>query len=250
LDGRADDWGPLDRAFDDALAPILEARQPLTVLFSGGVDSGLLAWELREAPGVSLFTVGVAGADDLERARAAAPAIGTRWAGRELHDAELVPIVGRLDDELRDVAPPRRGIFVALAAAVAVAPPGVLVCGQGADELFLGYAHFRGLPTEAAGARRHSDLATLVDQDWPRTGRIAAMWGRQVLAPYLDPSFVHVALGLPIVDHVPGALTKPGFRRWASHRGLPPLLADRPKRALQYGSGVDRWLRERGRRSP
>ena len=242
-------WARLDRAFDEALGPARGAHGSKVVLFSGGVDSGLLAWELRATGAASLFTVGVAGADDLLRAREAAPLIGLPWAGRTLDDLALAAVEREVEPELDGVDGPRRGIFVALAAACSEAPAGLLVCGQGADELFLGYAHFRGLTAEGAEARAATDLAVLQDLDWPRTLRIAGRWRRQLIAPYLHPEFVRAASEVPTRDRLPGALTKPFFRRWAAHRGLPEGIAERPKRALQYGSGVDRWLRRRHRRA-
>lgn len=238
-------WRQLDRALEEALRPLRETRVPRVVLFSGGVDSGLLAWELRGADGLSLFTVGVAGADDLASARATFPELGVPWLGLELDDPDLAKVVDEVGPELDGVPGPRRGIFAALAVAAATAPPGLLVCGQGADELFLGYAHYRGLSAREAMARSTADLARLQEEDWPRTLRLAARWGRELVAPYLAPAFVRAASEVPVSERLPGILTKPYFRRWARHRGLPELLAERPKRAVQYGSGVDRWLRRR-----
>jgi asparagine synthase (glutamine-hydrolysing) len=250
MTGAEETWERLDLAFESALRSVVEPGPPPVVLFSGGVDSGLLAWELRRVRGASLVTVGVAGSDDLEQAARAVGRIGLPWAGRTLEDGDLARVEETARPELVGVPGPRRGIFVALAAAIASAPRGPLLCGQGADELFFGYAHYRGLSAEAAAARSSSDLRALREDDWPRTLRIAALWGKEVHAPYLDPGFVLAACGIPAVERLPGTLTKVLFRRWAVHRGLPESLAQRPKRALQYGSGIDRWLRRRHPRAP
>ena len=125
--GSTENWGPLDRAFEAAVRPVLLDERPRVVLFSGGVDSGLLAWELRAAREMSLFTVGVAGADDLEQAGGAAPSVGLPWEGRTLRDGDLADLDRQLEPDLDGVPGPRRGIFVALAAAFATAPPGLLV---------------------------------------------------------------------------------------------------------------------------
>jgi asparagine synthase (glutamine-hydrolysing) len=190
-----------------------------------------------------LATVGLPGSKDLEQARLAAVQLGLPWRGAPLAEEEIRVLSASLDDELGAVPDARRGIFVALAAAIARAPTGRLVCGQGADELFLGYAHYRGLDVPSAAARSASDLETLRSLDWPRTVRIAARWGREIRAPFLDPEFVRAVEGLPVERRLPGALTKPLLRAWARHRGLPESLADRPKRAVQYGTGVERVLR-------
>jgi asparagine synthase (glutamine-hydrolysing) len=240
-------WSRLDASFEAATRPCREGATAPVVLFSGGVDSALLAWELRRTEGASLFTVGLPGSQDLRQAARAAAPVGLPWVGRELGEADLLAADRELEGELADVPGPRRGIFVALALAIGLAPPGDLVCGQGADELFLGYAHYRGLGPEAAAERARSDLRRLVGEDWPRTQRIAARRSRRIAAPFLDPAFVRAASEVPLQERLPGVATKEYFRRWAEHRDLPAEAAGRPKRAIQYGFGVDRWLRRRRR---
>jgi asparagine synthase (glutamine-hydrolysing) len=151
-----------------------------------------------------------------------------------------------MDDRLRsdtgEVSRTMRGVLVAFALALARAPPGIVLCGQGADELFLGYAHFRGLSREAATARADSDLRQLVGRDWPRTQQIAQEMGRSVAAPFLHPDFVRAARSVPIESRLPHPVPKGFFRAWAAHRGVPEKIAGRPKRAVQFGSGVDRLI--------
>lgn len=236
------EWRALDLALEAALEPFWAEPRPLTVLFSGGADSGLLAWELRERSGTRLLTVGLAGSDDLRAAEEGARVLPLPWLRHPVDD-ELELLAGSLRDELGSLPGPRRGIFLALAAAFANAPDPVVALGQGIDELFLGYAHFRGLSPEDAQRRSDADLRRLVDDDWPRTERLAARWGKEAHAPFLAPGFISAATAIPPVERLPATLTKPWFRSWVRHRGVPPILADRPKRAVQYGSGVDRWLR-------
>jgi len=250
MDGYEVAWPALDRAFDEALRPVRARSSPLVVLFSGGVDSGLLAWELRGSASASLFTVGTPGAADLKQAAATVPLVGLPWEHRVLSDKDLAVLAGQTADELDVVEGPRRGIFLALAAAFAFAPGGTVLCGQGADELFLGYAHFRGLSASRAADRSLADLQALLQDDWPRTVRLAGKWHREVLAPYLDPGFLRAAAAVPTEWRIPGERAKEFFRQWAAHRGTPSALVERPKRAMQYGSGVDQWLRRRAPAPP
>jgi asparagine synthase (glutamine-hydrolysing) len=233
----------LDRALDDVLAPWKVHHGPLVILFSGGVDSGLLAWELRDRPSTALATIGLRDAPDLLAAEAAARPVGLPWSGTIVSEADLGAALRRMSEELAGLPVSRQSIFLALAVAIDRAPAGDLLCGQGADELFLGYGHFRGVPVDVAAARAAADLDRLLHDDWPRTVRIAGRLGRRVHAPFLEPGFVRAALGIPVVDRMPRPVPKAYWRAWARSRGVPAELADRPKRALQFGTGVDAWLR-------
>ena len=244
------DEGPtfsrLDAALTRALAPWRESPRELALLFSGGVDSSLLAWELRERPGLRLVTVGTPGSPDLTAAEASAEALGLRWSGAVVSEEQVRAMGGRIASESRDLGRVSQSVLTALAIALEQAGTEAVLCGQGVDELFLGYAHFRGLGPSEAEARSREDWRRLVEEDWPRTERIAALLGRTIAAPYLHPEFVAAARSVPLDQRLPGSEAKTYFRKWARHRGLPEELVRRPKRAMQYGSGIDRVLRSRG----
>jgi len=240
----------LDAAFEEAIQPSIRSKEPIGVLFSGGVDSALLAWELRSRPGVLLSTMGREGSPDLRAGEAGAAHFGLPWERVALDDAVIVRSLDRFSSELRGLSSLSRAILLSLAIAIEGATPDRLVCGQGVDELFLGYAHYRGLSESEAARRSREDLTRLRETDWPRTQRIAASLEKEVVAPYLAPSFESAATRVPIALRLPGDLPKRFFREWAVARGLPPELAHRPKKALQYGSGVDALLRRLPRPRP
>ena len=240
----------LDVAWDHALAPWRDGNEPLSILFSGGVDSGLLAWELRDRARLTLVTIGVEGAADLAAAGEAAEALGREWRRRIVTAVEVDAMADRFRSSLVDLPPTIRAVQVAIALALDAAPSRDVLCGQGADELFLGYSHYRNLRPEAASARATADLALLLDRDWARTREIAGELGREVSAPYLDPAFVRAAQSVPLRLRLPSPQPKQFLREWARHRGLPASIAERPKRAFQFGSGVERMLSAHDRTRP
>jgi asparagine synthase (glutamine-hydrolysing) len=247
--GRVADANPyaelLDLVFDRVMARWHQGTEPLVLLFSGGVDSSLIAWELRTRPRFALFTVGARGSPDLLAAEEGAHLLKLPWSPVVVSAREVDDAARTVDLEREGLSPVRRSVLTAFTTAVAAAPAGTLLCGQGADELFLGYAHYRGLPGPEAGARAAQDLERLVADDWPCSQHIARRLGRSAEAPYLDPKFVSAATSIPVERKLPDPEPKAFFRTWAEHRGLPGSLARRPKRALQYGSGIDRILRRR-----
>ena len=231
-----------DEVFSSSIRPWKDGSDPLSLLFSGGVDSGLIGWELRDRPNFVLSTVGTPGSPDLDAARTGAVVIGARWAPSELTAADVREVSQRIAREVEGLPRTARSVLVSFALALERTPSHQVLCGQGADELFLGYAHYRGLDAEAAAARSESDLRQLLESDWPASQRIASQLGRAVAAPYLDPEFIAAARSIPIERRMPDPAPKAFFREWATRRGLPPSIAFRPKRALQFGSGVDRLV--------
>jgi asparagine synthase (glutamine-hydrolysing) len=240
----------LSSAFEQAFRPIHALTGPLGVLFSGGVDSSLLAWELRARPQLKLSTLGREGAPDLVAGRAGAARLGLAWEPLVIGKSELVDFERRFATELDGLPTVSRTVLLALAVAIDRATSTRLVCGQGVDELFLGYAHYRDLASAAAEERSEADLERLHRVDWPRTQRIAEKAGKTIFAPYLSPTFEACARRVPIDLRLPRDLPKRFFREWAVERGLPFELAWRPKKALQYGTGVSALVRARNRAVP
>lgn len=234
----------LDRAFDRALARLPEGG-PSVVLFSGGVDSGVLAWALRTRPRTTLTTFGLPLSPDLEAARAGAEQIGLAWSPSSASPDEVLRMALDVEAWTGRLTPTELSVETSFALAVERAPAGTIVCGQGADEVFFGYAHTRRLAADAALRRGEADIASLLQRAWPREEEIARRLGRTVRAPYLDRDFLDAARSIPAPERLVGDPPKAWFRAWARHRGLPESIASRPKKAFQFGSGVDRLLRKR-----
>ncbi len=242
-------WERLDRAFEEAIAPVRDSPAPISLLFSGGVDSSLLAWELRRRPELELVVVGAPESPDIVQATQAATRLGRPLTVRPLTGAEIGTMERRLAAALVGTDSVRRSVAVTLALAIESARCGPVVVGQGSDELFLGYQHFVGLSPEDALARARSVLDLLCREEWPRALRIAEELGHRLLAPYLERVWIEAANAVPIEARLPTRSRKELFRSWAEHRGLPRTIARAPKRAMQYGSRVHQ-LRARGARGP
>lgn len=215
----------------------------LTVLYSGGLDSSLGAWLLRPLARVHLLCVATESGSDAPAARTGAELLGLPLTVVPIGDAELVRAFDRWKDELRTQPRHMWGVTLGTALALEASEARRVVCGQGADELFFGYAHARGLPADDVRRSGDRDLYRLVRTEWPRAQRIADALGRDLRSPFLDPSVIALARSRPAPYLAEGELTKPGLRSFARQIGLPSELADRPKKAFQYGSGINRALR-------
>ncbi len=245
-----DRFDRLDAALEAALTPFREQSGPIVLLFSGGIDSALLAHALSDTGRLRLWTIGLVGSPEEGVARSAARALGLSWAFGAIDRGSVARAVERWAPAGSGLRGPSRSVAVALALAIQSAPAGPIVTGQGADELFLGYAHFRGIDAEAAADRSRSDLDRLDREDGPWLERIAGELGRSVGAPFTHPAVRAAVERWSIAERMPGLLTKPLLREWARRRGVPEPILGQPKRAIQFGTGVDRLLRGLDRNTP
>jgi asparagine synthase (glutamine-hydrolysing) len=192
---------------EDSVAAHMVADVPVATFLSGGLDSSLLTvLAARHNPELDAYTISFrpedqrfeAMPDDLTYARRLATARGIR-----LHEVEVAPditdllpkMVRALDEPIGDAAAINAYLICEAARATGVK---VLLSGMGADELFAGY-------------RKH--YACLLASRYRKV-----------------PSFVRHGMVEPIVDRLPVAGKRRGYRsiRWAK-RFL--AFADLPEEA-------------------
>ncbi|MCI4323354.1 MAG: asparagine synthase C-terminal domain-containing protein [Thermoplasmata archaeon] len=229
----------LRRATRDAVG----AARPVTLLFSGGLDSSLIAWFARDLPGVELLTVGRPDSPDLQSGASAAVLLGAPWRGRTIDDEMFRTAVDRWESSLGPLPEPRRSVLWALGFAFLACGSSRALLGQGADELFGGYSHFEGLRPSAAVERSESDWRRLIEMDWPSTQGLAGEVGLTVSSPYLDGRVSGFVRSLPVASRGFGGARKALLQEVARVSGLPAALVERPKRAMQYGTRIARDLK-------
>jgi len=236
------------RAVRQAVDESLDATsgEGLAVAFSGGVDSAALAARL-DAP---LYVVGFPDSHDVEAARTAAAKLGRALDVVELtHEdieravPEIVAATGRTNAMDVSIALP----LYLVAERAAADGYDRLAVGQGADELFGGYAKVARAPEDervaadtVRGARR--EVVETLPRQLERDVTTLRAAGVEAVAPLLDDRVVGSALSLP--GHL--LVTDRGERKWALRLAVrewvPDPVAFREKKAVQYGSLVSREL--------
>jgi asparagine synthase (glutamine-hydrolysing) len=242
-DTRIDPQMP-DLSLEDAIVQAVSLRSDEGVCaLSGGVDSSLVA-ALARRP---CLVVGTAVSHDIVQGMNAARVLGLECS------AVVIP-VNEIEAALHRVLPiiPEKGpVDVAIAvtqffiarAAKELGHTRVLT-GQGADELFGGYARY--LNVEDVDLQLKKDFESLSLQGI-RDQAVAGLHGTYLSLPYLDLRVVHAARKLPGRGRITAGIRKRALREVAA-RFIPPEIAWYEKKAMQYGSGVEKEIRALARR--
>jgi len=236
------------------------------VVYSGGIDSSLLAVLAARHSDITAYTVGVAEAPDIPFAKQLKSKFRHEIILLSDDDVDgaldtVVPIIKRIEGE---VSPVRVGAELpTYFASKAASEDGlkVVISGQGPDEMFGGYARYipvlfkDGYP--ALEKLLKKDTAELKEKIIKIDRAICAQNGVELRNPFLADDFVEYGLSLNVKDRLWSGKTKPKepcekhedryvIRKFcekkASEEILPKEIVWRPKKAAQYGSGVHKAL--------
>ena len=232
-----------DLSLEDAIITAVQLRSDEGICaFSGGIDSALVA-RLAQRP---CLAIGLADSHDIRRAQHAA---------REMGLACTFVTISR--DDVREglsavipVIPEPTPVNTAIAVTQYLVTRSArelgherVISGQGADELFGGYARYRsGTDTAVLLARDYAGLPAQAERDQA----VAALNGTFLSLPYLDVRVVRAARLIPAGEMVRGSLGKWPLR-YVAGRHIPAEIAFYGKKAMQYGTGVAAVLRQLAR---
>ena len=220
---------------------------PVGVFLSGGLDSTLVAAIAaralaREGRTLQTFAVGTEGSPDLAAARAAAEHLGTdhHEATYSAADAlRLLPDVVRAIESF-DPGLVRSAVPNFVLAEMTARHVKVVLTGEGADELFAGYAYLRDITDPAA---LHAELIRTVrglhNLNLQRCDRVTMAHGLEARVPFLDREVISWALRLPPeVKLTPPGRPEKAVLREAFAGWLPDELLWRDKAEFGDGSGA------------
>lgn len=222
------------------------------ILFSGGVDSTLLAKccvLLGKKPTLYTGAVDCGGRlpPDLVAAEQAAAALRLPLKKKvlTLNDAghvfeEVVKTI-----ESKDVM--KVGVAAPFAVACTLAKEDgikVLLSGIGSEELFAGYE--RHLTVFQKGGDVNEEclrgFGEMWERDLYRDDLITMRHRVELRTPFLDTDLISFAKDIPVNLKIGSAGNKLILRKAALHLGVPEAFALRKKQAAQYGSNFDKAL--------
>ncbi len=243
----------LDQLLGDAVRSHIPPDLPFAIMFSGGIDSTLVAHYARqirpETPGY--FVGGPDGADyPFAMAYAQTTGFDLRHVPFDPHSDETFAMLGEAVAAAETFEPALiRGAVVSLKLSEAIHKDGfkVALCGEGADELFCGYAPLEkafGMDESYGRTMREECLNLMNRISLQRVDRCSMHHSIETRVPFLDPTLANYARKLEadaLVRFADGRLTGKAALRDLFDiypKDLPRIIRDRSKILFSEGAGL------------
>lgn len=251
-----DSSSSVSEALLEAVRKRIPASNEVGVLFSGGLDSGLLALLAKQlGAAVTLYVAALEDPvkkepADLTAARSAADELSLPLVEVRASLADVEEVLGEVCSLIEDSNVVKVGValpFFFACKQARVDGQRVLLSGLGAEEVFAGYSrHKQALDINQECLR---GLRAMHERDLFRDDVVSMRHTLELRLPFLDYSVVAAGLVIPGEQKIVEGVSKVPLRIAAKELGLPASIADRPKKAAQYGSQFDAALDKLARRA-
>ena len=245
------------------------------LIFSGGVDSTILAVILKEISkkrqnkinngenikplNIKLYSVGIENSQDIKFSEKIADDLGLELKTVIIDENTVRDSVKDVLTAIEDANIMKLGVGMTIYLATkAIHEDGIKVAlsGQGADELFGGYnrylKHFDNNTLFDAyfdlDEEIYHDTANIYHVNLERDDAVSMANGVELRVPFMDKSIINLALDIPAsfkIKNGEDLLRKHILRDVAKDIGVPDYIAERPKKAAQYGSGINKILKKK-----
>lgn len=219
----------------------------VTICLSGGMDSALIASIGLEFGLSRGIVTGAADCADIESAERIAGKIGIELRKLSLNDDEILRAAGEIANIAGITDPLIVSFELPIYAALKSAEEHMVITGQGADELFGGYARYISMPPHEFRSARDADIERVITTVVSIEDALAAHWDKTIIRPYLCEEILGFARKLPLELVLPAPERKKIVRKALIRSGVPEEdIAE--KKAAQYGSGVSAVLKRAAKR--
>jgi asparagine synthase (glutamine-hydrolysing) len=227
----------------------------IAVAFSGGLDSSVIAFLASKCQAnVHLIHVSLENRPETEKAKKAADELNLPIQVYLFREADVEKVVSRVVELIEEADPVKASIgvpFYWTAEKTAEAGFRVLLAGQGADELFGGYQRYVNdyllYGKEKVRKTMFDDVVKLHESNIERDVKICSFHDVELRLPFASYQIVKFTVNLPIelkIERSADRLRKLVLRKVAVDMGLPSSIVEKPKKAVQYATGINAALKK------
>jgi asparagine synthase (glutamine-hydrolysing) len=225
----------------------------VAVAFSGGLDSSIIASLAKKTGGnVVLIHVSLENNAEVEFAKQAAEELKLPLYSYLYVEHDVPKAIQKVIRLVEEPDPVKVSIGIPIYwAAEKIAEMGckVMLAGQGADELFGGYRRYVDDYLEGGNEKAQkaifNDIIGMYEANLERDFKICNHFNIELRLPFATHKMAEFAIDLPLelkIERTDNTLRKLILRRVARDLGLPQPIVDRPKRAIQYTTGINKAI--------
>jgi asparagine synthase (glutamine-hydrolysing) len=235
---------------EESIQRRIQGLKHVAVAFSGGLDSSVVAFVANKlGVKVNLLHVSLENQEETEEAIEAAEALDLPLQIHLFKDSDVEATLPKVVELIEEPDPVKASIgvpFYWAAEKAAEAGFKVMFAGQGADELFGGYQRYVNEccqdGKEKVRKTMFDDVVNIHVSNLERDTKIAGFHDVELCVPFASFEIVKFALSLPVelkIEAKTDTLRKLVLRKMAQNAGVPLSIAEKPKKAVQYSTGIN-----------
>ena len=245
----------LQKLLEKSVFRRVSGTKEIAVAFSGGLDSSVVAFLAKKCQAnVHLVHVSLENQAETEEAKKVADALNLPLHVYLFREADIEKVVSRVVALIEEPDPVKTSIgvpFYWTAEKTAGAGFKVLLAGQGADELFGGYQRYINAyllhGKEKVRKTMFDDVVRLHVSNIERDVKICNFHNVELRLPFTSYLIAEFAVALPVelkIEKHTDTLRKLVLRKVAENMGLPTSVTEKPKKAVQYSTGINNALKK------
>ncbi|MBX5328082.1 MAG: asparagine synthetase B [Candidatus Bathyarchaeota archaeon] len=233
---------------------VLELKE-VAVAFSGGLDSSIIAFLAKKiATDVHLIHVSLEEQPETEHAKKAAEELVLPIHVHFFSEKDVEKTLPKVLWLIEEPDPVKTSIGIPIywaAEKAAKANFKVMLAGQGADELFGGYKRYvddySTCGSEMVYRAMFNDITKMYETNFERDFKLCNFHNVELRLPFATYQIAQFAIELPLEMKIKlpdDGMRKLVLRQVARNLGLPRTIVEKPKKAIQYTSGVSKTLKK------